>query len=211
VSGNSVLKLVALVALVALGEGCTAHAKASAEVNTSVEANDRKYEVPEQESPAPMGTRPPPAPAPLAGAPPLVDRTFFLGVSHDLSLAPGPRPAACRCLAVGYGSPTDPKFAWQEGPPKVEPGTMAVAIAADGVPCSSPGYSPLRASISAVERSGDDIVLVVENVRNGAPTVHGALVASPSGKSTLVVRARRGAPYGAPASGGPGPCRLALQ
>ena len=208
--GNSVLKLVAPVVLLGLGDGCTAHAKASAQVNTSVEADERKYEVPERETPAPpMGTRP--APAQLASAPPPADRTFFLGVSHDLSLAPAARRAACRCLAVGYGPPTDPKFAWQEAPPKVEPGTMAVAIAADGVPCSSPGYAPLRASISAVERSGDDIVLVVENVREGLPTVHGALVAPPSGKSTLVVRARRGAPYGAPASGGSGPCRLALE
>jgi len=88
---------------------------------------------------------------------------------------------------------------------------MAVAIAADGVACAARGYAPLRASISAVELDGDDVVLVVENVRDGAPAMRGALVSPPSDKGALVVRARRGAPYGAPSAGGPGPCRLPLQ
>src|SRR5204862_4682246 len=104
-----------------------------------------------QPSPAP-GTRPlvapPPEPAP--------HRTYFLGVVHDLSLsADAARTPTCRCLAVAYGSPTDAKFSWQGGAPQLEPGTMAVAIAADGIACSAPGFAPRRASISGVERAGD--------------------------------------------------------
>lgn len=211
---RSAVELFAALILTSLGSGCAAHAKASAQVKTGDDADDRKYEVPESESPSPPpGTRPAALANSLAGAPPPpAERTYYLGVTHDLSLAPAAnRTAACRCLAVGYGPPTDPKFAWQEGAPKVEPGLMALAIAADGVACAAPRYAPMRASISAVERSGDDIVLVVENVREGAPTVHGALVASPSGKGMLIVRARRGAPYGAPLAGGSAPCRLALE
>jgi hypothetical protein len=85
---------------------------------------------------------------------------------------------------------------------------MAVAIAADGVACSARGAAPARASILGVEHSGDDIVLIVENVKEGRPVMHGALVAPPAGKGSLLVRARRGAPYGAPPGGGPGPCRV---
>jgi hypothetical protein len=193
----------------AVGVGCHAHAEASAKMTTTPEGDDRKYEVPEPASPAPTGTARPMAAAPPA---PPTDRTIFLGVVHDLSLAPGAaRAPACRCLAVGYGAPTDPKFSWQEGPPSIEPGTMAVAIATDGVPCSARGQAPSRASISGVERVGDDIVLVVENVREGRPVMRGALVAPPSGKGSLLVRARHGAPYGAPPNGGPGPCRVATQ
>ena len=211
------VELLFALALLAAGPGCAAHAKVSAKANTGEEANDRKYETPEPASPLPATGTPPGTPPAtpansLTNTPPPAERTYFVGVAHDLSLAPDAnRTAACRCLAVGYGPPTDPKFAWQEGPPKVDPGMMALAIAADGVACASPRYAPLRASISAVERSGDDIVLVVENVREGAPTVHGALVASPSGKGTLFVRARSGAPYGAPAAGGAGPCRISLE
>lgn len=197
--------------LAGIGSGCHAHARASADVKTSGDMeDDRKYEVSESSQPSPPpGTRPLVVPAPSEPPP---DRTYFLGVVHDLSLSSNAaRTPACRCLAVGYGAPTDAKFAWQGAPPKLDSGTMAVAIAADGVACSSPGYAPRRASISGVERAGDDIVVIVENVREGRPVVHGALVGPPGGTGSLVIRARRGAPYGAPAAGGSGPCRVPLQ
>src|SRR6266542_3751698 len=190
---------IAALLLAGIASGCRAHASASADVKTSADMDgDRKYEAPESSRPSPPpGTRPLVVPGPSE---PPSDRTFFLGVVHDLSLsAAAARSPACRCLAVGYGAPTDAKFAWQGGPPKLEPGTMAVAIAADGVACSSPGYAPRRASISGVERAGDDVVVIVENVREGRPVVHGALVGPPGGTGSLVIRARRGAPYGAPA------------
>jgi len=203
---ESVLRCAAIAVLLALGSGCRAHAQASAQVNTGTDDDDRKYEVAQPASSAPVSVAPAPQPSPPA------DRTYYLGVVSDLSLArASTRAPACRCLAVAYGPPADPKFAWQMGPPRVEPGTMAVAIAADGVACSAPGYAPLRASISAVERAGDDIVVVVENVKEGRPAMHGALVVAPSGKGALVVRARLGAPYGAPAGGGQGPCRVSLE
>jgi hypothetical protein len=201
---EGVLGRVACAGLLAI-VGCRAHASASAQMGARADTDeDRKYEAPEPAQAAPVATRAP-LPAPSA------ERTYFLGVVPDLSLAPGgARTAACRCLAIAYGSPNDAKFAWQAGPPRAEPGTMAVAIAADGVACSAPGYAPLRASIAGVEREGDDIVLVVENVREGRPAMHGALIVAPSGKGSLVVRGRRGAPYGSPASGGQGPCRVPL-
>jgi hypothetical protein len=196
-------------AVVSVCAGCHAQASAKMTTETPSDEDDRKYETPEPPSPAPtVFARPLPTPAP---APP-ADRTIFLGVVHDLSLAPGAtRVPACKCLAVGYGAPTDPKFSWQEGPPPIEPGTMAVAIAAEGVECAARGHAPGRASISGIERAGDDIVLVVENVKEGRPVMRGALIAAPGGKGSLVVRARRGAPYGTPANGGPGPCRVATQ
>jgi hypothetical protein len=178
-------------------------------MTATAQDDDRKYETPEPASPAPTA-----GPRPMAVTPPPgpVDRTIFLGVVHDLSLSPAAaRTPVCQCLAVGYGAPTDPKFAWQGGPPRFEPGTMAVAIAADGVACSARGFAPARASISGVERSGDDIVLVVENVKEGRPVMHGALVVAPAGTGSLLVRARRGAPYGAPPGGGAGPCRVPTQ
>jgi hypothetical protein len=198
-----------LLAGAAVLAGCHAHAQASAQMTANPTDDDRKYEIPEPASPAPTGNARPMA---VTAPPAPVDRTIFLGVVHDLSLAPGAaRAPSCKCLAVGYGAPSDPKFTWQAGPPQVEAGTMAVAIAAEGIACNAPGFAPARASISGVERVGDDIVLVVENVKEGRPVMRGALVAAPAGKGSLVVRARRGAPYGAPANGGPGPCRVSAE
>jgi len=207
--GKSALLGIALTFLAGTVSGCRAHASAKAQVNTSSEADDdHKYEMPESSQPSPPpGTRPLVAPPPSE---PPADRTYFLGVVHDLALsADAARTPACRCLAVAYGSPTDAKFAWHGGAPQLEPGTMAVAIAADGVACNAPGFAPRRASIAGVEVSGDDVVVVVENVREGRPVVRGALVVPPGGKGSLVIRARRGAPYGTPAAGGSGPCRIA--
>jgi hypothetical protein len=111
---------------------------------------------------------------------------------------------------VAVGTPNDPKFVWQGGPPKVDPDTLAVAIAADGVACAIAGLAPLRASISGVEAHGSDVVLSVENVPQGRPVMRGALVARPAPGSSLLVVGRKGTPYGSAPQGG-GACRVALK
>jgi hypothetical protein len=194
----------AVAVLLAFGSDATL-TRRLAQINTGTD-DDERHEVapPAPSAPANVAL----APEPSAPA----DRTYFLGVVSDLSLTQAStRAPACRCLAVGYGLPADPKFAWKQGPPRVETGTMAVAIAADGVACSAPGYAPLRASISAVERAGDDIVVVVENVREGRPPCTARSWSRRAARARSRARARRGAPYGAPAGGGQGPRRVSLE
>jgi hypothetical protein len=207
-----------LLAVCVLGFGaaaCRSQLKAKASLNTAeAEAqDDRKWETPEPPSapsdapatPAKSAPRVAAAVAPVApsgGVP-------FLGVVHDLSLAPGaPRAEVCRCLAVAFGAPSDGKFRWQAGPPTTDHDTIAIAIATDGVSCSS-GAPPVRASISAVEREGADIVVVVENVREGRPIMRGVLAAPPGANGAITVRTRHDTPY--PAASGTGPCRIALK
>src|SRR6266496_1791957 len=150
---------VVVLAAVLIG-GCRAHAQADARVNSSNDSDDRQYET---EPSAPAGA--PRSPAAAVETPPANEGAAFLGVVHDLSLAVGVRRiATCRCLTLVYGPPTDTKFSWQAGIPKVDPSALAIAIAADGVPCSEPRHTPLRASISGVGHEGPDVVLVVENV-----------------------------------------------
>lgn len=206
-------------AVVTAASACRSQVRAKSSVDglsgSDADASDRMYELPESKTDptaarvAAAAPRPRALPAPAAA---VVDRPVFLGVVHDLTLASGaPRTATCNCLAVAFGSPNDPKFVWQADAPAFDGETMAVAIAADGVACASPGAAPLRASISAVEREGYDIVVVVENAREGQPVMRGALATSPGPNGALVIRGRNGAPYGAPASGGAGPCRIALK
>jgi hypothetical protein len=208
-----------LVATCAVGLGlsaCRASVKAGAKVNDS-EAQvdvDRKWEIPEAASAPQDGTAPAPAPAPrvaaaVTAAPAPSGGVPFLGVVHDLSMSSAaPRAAVCRCLAVAYGPPSDAKFTWQTGTPMGDHETLAIAISTDGVACPS-GSPPLRASISALERDGADIVLVVENVGEGRPIMRGALAASPGPNGAIVVRTRRDTPY--PAASGTEPCRIPLK
>ncbi|HMI87354.1 MAG TPA: hypothetical protein VK550_24870 [Polyangiaceae bacterium] len=207
------------ICLIALGlSACHAQVKAGARVNASeaqVE-DDRKWEIAEPASP-PDDVRPAAAPQPAsrvasAMAPaqaPASSGLHFVGVVHDLSLSSSaPRAAACRCLAVVYGPPSDAKFSWQVGPPAADHDTIAIAIATDGVACPS-GAPPLHASIAGIEREGTDIVVVVENVSEGRPIMRGALAAWPGPNGAIVVRTRRDSAY--PAASGSQPCRIALK
>ncbi len=195
---------------------CRASVKGTATVNASeVQVDDdRKWEIAEPPSApqaAQAATAPttPPRVAAAVVAEAASEGVPFLGVAHDLSLSSGsPRGAVCRCLAVAYGAPSDAKFTWQAGPPAAGHDTIAIAIASDGVACPS-GSPPVRASISAVEREGSDIVLVVENVGVGRPIMRGALALRPGPNGAIAVRTGRGTPY--PAASGPEPCRLALK
>jgi len=187
--------------------GCGS-AQVQGQVSTSVtEGDDRKYETAEPS--APSETKPVSSAA-LPAAP--EEHTHFLGVAHDLSMAPGmPRTATCQCLMVAFGAPNDPKFVWQGGLPNVDAEALAVAIASDGVACAVPGHAPLRASIAGVEARGNDVTLTVENVREGRPVMRGALIARPGPGSSIVVVGKKGAPYGTPPQGGTGGCRIALK
>ena len=211
-------KLLVFCVLVFGAAACRAQVTAKANVNTGeAEAqDDRKWEVPE---PASQPSEAAPAPAPtkaaqrvasaVAPAAPSGGGVQFLGVMHDLSLAPGaPRTTVCRCLAVAHGAPSDGKFVWQAGAPPTDLDTIAIAIAADGAGCPS-GAASARTSISAIERDGADIVVVVENLREGRPIMRGALAASPGPNGAIAVRTRHGAPY--PAASGSGPCRIPLK
>jgi len=194
---------------------CHAQVNATANVNGAEAEDERKWEVPEaptspQEAPA-AAPQPVPrvasavAPTPAVAAAP---GTQYLGVVHDLSLSPGaPRTTGCRCLAVVYGPPRDGKFTWQAEPLGAED-TIAIAIAADSAACNSAKALP-RASISAIARDGTDIILVVENISEGRPMMHGALAASPGPNGAIVVRAKNGTPYAA--ANGAGLCRIPLR
>jgi hypothetical protein len=188
---------------------CRAQVKAKANMNAAgTEAeDDRKWELPEP----PLSHAPtPPArvAAAITPAPAAPSSVAFFGVMRDLSISPdAPRLEVCRCLAVIYGPPGDPKFAWQTGTPPAGDGALAIAIASEGVTCPS-GAPPARTSVSGIEQNGNEIVLTVENAGEGRPIMRGVLVAAPGSNAVLVVRTKQGAPY--PAATGGGPCRIAL-
>jgi hypothetical protein len=209
--------------VVATFVGCRAQVRAKAGVSGSeaqTEADDRRWEAAEAPmSTAPEGTAEPRpaeprkeakvAAAVTAPAATASSQLSFLGVARDLSLsANAPRTEACRCLAVAYGTVSDPKWSWQAGAPHVDNHTIAIAISTDGVPCSA--AAPVRrASIAGIERDGTDIIVTVENVGEGRPIMHGALAPSPGPNAAIVVRTRHGEGY--PAVSHAGACRVVIK
>ena len=65
-------------------------------------------------------------------------------------------------------------------------------------------------SIAAVERSGDDVVVSIEEAHEGRPTVHGALTHRPGPGGSVIFRATGGLPFGKPVDGSKGACKIAV-
>jgi hypothetical protein len=130
---------------------------------------------------------------------PTEDVAAWVGVRHDLMLAPSPgRKERCSCLAVEVGDPKDPRFQWVAGPPEIGDGAMAVALSARGVTCpgGNPDEEKRRPSISAVDQDGNDIVVEVEELPEGRPLATGAVIPKPAGGGSVYVKGRSAAvPY----------------
>jgi hypothetical protein len=205
---------------VAMGlSACRASVKAKANVNSADAEleDDRRWETPEPATPPPQEAQPatpagavkeaPRVAAAVAAAPAPAPSAPFFGVTHDLSLSSAAaQTATCRCLAVGYGAPSDGKFSWQTGQPLG--GRDVVAIAIRAVSCGD-NAEPPRVSIAGVEREGADIVLTVENVGEGGPIMRGVIAPYPGPNASIVVRTRHDTPY--PAASGAGPCRIPMR
>jgi hypothetical protein len=142
------------------------------------------------------------APQPIT---PSESMTAWVGVRHDLMLAPAPkRQERCSCLAVEVGDPKDPRFQWAAGAPEIGSDAMAIALTARGVPCpgGNPDEEQRRPSISAVDQEGNDIIVEVEELRDGRPLASGAVIPRPAQGGSIYVKGQSSAlPYARPAGG----------
>lgn len=116
----------------------------------------------------------------------------LVGVRPDLGLAAGTGGATCACLVVVVGNPSDARFQWQAGAPKTGPDALAIAVSARGVDCpgGDPDETRRRPSISAVDVEGNDVVVEIEELPDGAPLASGALIPQPGPGGSVLVRGR---------------------
>jgi len=203
VLARAVFALTALAALA--GAGCGGDQKMAAEANWSPEPPESERSLRETDAldgeeagPQALNTKPAAARA-------------LVGVRPDLGLASGTGGATCACLAVVVGSPSDPVFQWQAGAPKTGADALAIAVSARGVAC--PGGDPddtrRRPSISAVDVEGNDVVIEIEELPDGAPLASGALIPLPGPGGSVFVRGRdKSVVYARPSSGGGARCKV---
>lgn len=120
------------------------------------------------------------------------DALTWFGVRHDLSMSSSaPRTPACGCLAVELGMPGKQAFQWDGEVPVIGADAVVLAVSARGVDCpAEPDESKRRASISAVDRDGDDVLVEIEDLPEGRPLALGAILPKPgpSGSLFLVPR-----------------------
>lgn len=123
----------------------------------------------------------------------------WVGVRHDLAIDPTrEQKAACTCLAVEMGDPSDARFVWRGPKPDLNPINVAVAISAFNVEC--PGgpanKADRRPSIRAVDRVGKDVVIEIEELPPDRPVATGAIMRPLESGGRLYVRPRnKNLPY----------------
>jgi hypothetical protein len=144
----------------------------------------------------------PAAPPVTESAPEPVVQTDYFGVARGLSLSEGKRDAVCACVSAAVGRPTDPAFHWQSAAPKVGADALVIAISSDGVGCEIQGNG---ASIRAVDRVGDDVVVVLEEHHSMRPKALGAIIPNPGANGGVYLRGEARAPYGKPLGTAAGP------
>jgi hypothetical protein len=120
------------------------------------------------------------------------DALTWFGVRHDLSIKPeAPRQPTCGCVAVEMGMPGKQAFLWDGQVPVIGADAAVVAVSVRGVECAAePDESKRRASISGVERDGEDVIIELEQLPEGRPLALGAIIPKPGTNGALFLQPR---------------------
>lgn len=197
--GAWVARVVALGACALLAWGCHASANASAKSSGDAHANaeasgfeDFDERGVEDERGRVGEFAVPPAGGPVA--------TSLLGARHDLYLK-GTAAQVCSCLTAAAGQPSDPRFGWEAQVPAINPNRELVlafrsetcAAAAGQLGAAYRGYRTTETG---------DVVVMVEEAKEGRPRLYGAILPRPSGQGRLLIEPfPRTLPFGQPLQG----------
>ncbi|MBN2194285.1 MAG: hypothetical protein JW751_15820 [Polyangiaceae bacterium] len=133
----------------------------------------------------------------------------LVGARPDLGLAAESPAPSCECLAVSVGNANDPEFFWQGSPPRLAPGQLVIAVSSIGVPCPAAAADSLGASYWGHRREGENVVVVVEQARDGRPMTAGAIIPQPGpGGAVYVAPVSARIPYGRSLVKGEKYCRV---
>jgi hypothetical protein len=135
---------------------------------------------------------------PQAAEPQPILQTEYFGIARRLTLRPAQRAASCQCVTAVVGSGGDPNFEWYGEKPDIGPDALVVAVSAEGIACEHKGRGP---SIAAIDREGQDVIVVLEEFKDTRPIALGAIVPNPGPTGSIYLRARGKAPYGRPEVG----------
>lgn len=133
----------------------------------------------------------------------------LLGARHDVVLSPDKRTPLCSCLAVALGGPGDAAFKWSGPAPTIDAESqLVIAVSSEGIACGGASPDSLGASYWGYKISGDDVIVTIENARNGRPVTGGAIIPKPVGTGQVIIKpASKGVPYGRPLAAGEKVCK----
>jgi hypothetical protein len=187
-----------------LALGCHASVQGSAKANAGGETDaELDAEVQKERAAASSSGTKPAEPAPTANT-----SRPLLGARTDLSLATADVNGQCSCVRVALGDAHLGAFRWKGDAPAIDEQTQLVlALSSEGAGCTNPKGS-LGASYWGYRRTGDDIVVYVENGVQGRPLAAGAIIPKPFGQGQVYLApAQKGVIYGK-APDGKARCKL---
>ena len=133
----------------------------------------------------------------------------LIGARQDLAFN-GPARATCECLAVHVGQASDPAFVWELSVPSTDRDSqLVIGLSSRNVACSRTGPQGLGASYQGFRVSGQDVIVLVEEARDGRPLTSGAIIPRPgAGGQVFVSPASKDVPYGRSSNGASDRCAL---
>ncbi len=172
----------ALLLLVGVLAGCSGSVQAKA--NTSGDAS-AKAELSDPEDPfgdmsersaerAQPAQQPPPE-QPLAEPAELA----LMGARHDVYLR-AKQAEVCSCLAVVAGPANDSRLVWESAVPEIDPqNQLVVAFSSHDQSCKERKDDSRQAAYRGYARSGNDVIVMIEEAKFGRPAITGAIVPRP--------------------------------
>ncbi|MCK6536821.1 MAG: hypothetical protein L6Q84_27955 [Polyangiaceae bacterium] len=187
--------LIAIATLALVATGCRVQASANANLNTGKKSGEEF-----EDEPPVKGEGEAEGPGEHA----------LVGARHDLMLSPDKRTPVCSCLSVSLGGPADPAFKWSGAAPTIDAETqLVIAVSSEGIACPAAKPDSLGASYWGYKQAGDDVIVTIENARNGRPLTGGAIIPKPIGNGQVYVQpASKGVPYGRSLVAGEKSCKV---
>lgn len=135
-------------------------------------------------------TAPPPTPT--------FNDVALLGARHDLSLVVEHANAACACVKVAIGTATSAAFQWQNGAPRLnDQNELAFAMSGESMACGGEPKGASGASYWGYRIAGNDVIVFLEDAREGVPRATAAIIPKPVGDGQVYVApAKPKFPYG---------------
>jgi hypothetical protein len=124
----------------------------------------------------------------------------LLGARHDLYLK-GTAAQVCSCLSIAAGQPSDPRFGWEAQIPAINPARELVLAFRNESCAAATGLLGAAYRGYRTTETGD-VVVMVEEAKDGRPRLYGAILPRPEGQGRLLIEPfPRTLPFGQPLEG----------
>lgn len=196
--------------------GCAGSMGADARMTAELDAQEPaglEKEPPPAESKQPLQEQPVTAEetarAQLAASPEPQVTFALLGARHDFSVRDASSALHCHCVGALLGPPSSGNLTWQGEMPRTKPEAQLMLALVPDANCAGASKDSGGASYWGYRIQGNDVVVLLEDWKEGRPRTLGAIIPKPpEGGQVYLAPRGKNVPFGLPMSGAGDRCAL---